>query len=266
MKSRFARRLSRFLGSISSTFSGLSVLGSARVLLGVFLTVSILFVAFVFSSSYFTIKKITPSRTNPHLDIIAVQKSLEGYYGKNIIFLSIEDIKTRLIKDFPAFESVEISAQWPDELLVNPQMSESVIIVENDVTKKFSVLSKSGVVLPVPADDSLPKLILKQRESFVDNQEELIQAQYMADIMAIPSFFEEHIETKVVRMEYLEKAEELHLFTPSGTKIMLDMRQNMENQLRLLTYNTGQFMLERDAIEHIDLRIPGAIYWKEATL
>ncbi len=258
------RARNRFLNTVSSF---LLIRHLARFLRGSILLsgVCILmatFVLFAIFSPYFNLKRVTVLRDNPHIDVAAVDSSLEDFYGQNLLFLDKEEAQSVLLETFPEFREVILKEKWPDALEIKINLSPPMFTLTNNFDATFSVMSEDGVILEELADDTLPLIKLEGYDRPLVAGTRFLDKSTIEKIEIARTIFIEELSLVAEEIRLLPLAQELHLVTPKNTAYWLDLQLDITEQLRKLDLAADEIGVYSKGMEHVDLRIPNRIFWK----
>jgi len=240
----------------------LGKLFKTSILISVLFIVMGIFVVFAIFSPYFHLKKISVVRDNPNLDIEQIEKSLEEFYGKNLLFLSDASIREKLMSDFPEFRSLKTSEKWPSEMELQIVVSPPRFNLLNTETANFSVISEDGVILQEEPDENLPTIKVFQYEKPIQIRTKFLKKDDIEKIIIAEKFLEEEVELPLNATHLLWSAREIHLVSQQEMEIWIDLELPVEEQLQKLILSQEQIGLYSKSFEHIDLRIPKQIFWK----
>lgn len=79
---------------------------------------TLLLFGFLLFSPYLTVREIRITRSDPRLDLVAVQKSLAPLFGRHMLFLSARDAEELLRESVPDMETMELDKEYPGTLRV----------------------------------------------------------------------------------------------------------------------------------------------------
>jgi len=246
----------RVFRSILSLFKGSVVAWIVMVLMAGF-------VIFATGSSYFDVKKITIERDDVFLDTEKVKNALDDFYGRNLIFLPKDELITHLKDQFPDFRDVSVTDKWPNEIQLKITLSPPVFNVFNAETANFSVLSSDGVILETNVNEALPVLRIFQHENLLVPREKFMKKVDIDNILLASEIARSELKLDVQDLHYLSDALEVHLIGPNEAAIWLDLRVDIKAQLRKLDLAAEKIGLYKNDFEHIDLRVPNQLFWKE---
>lgn len=221
------------------------------------------FVLFALASPYFNLEKIKVTGDTYALNPTEIEASLKDLYGKNMLFITDENVRAILNQTFPEFAEIDITETWPDTLELSITVSEGFMTLINDENASTAVVTKDGVVLPIPPQESLTILKVAQYPSRFQARSTVLEGDMIRKIFEAQQFFEESIELDVREIMYLWAAQELHIVTTSGSVIWLDLQEPIKEQIIKLQYGKDEIGLYQNQFEHIDLRIPKQLIWKK---
>lgn len=219
------------------------------------------FIVFAVFSPYFQIKEITIKRDNSHLDPQSIQAELDSFYGRNMLFITTEEIADHLKEPFPEFRQVRIIENWPDKLELQIIVSPPFINLYNDETANFSVISEDGVVLAQKTDESLRLVKIFGYEKIIQPRQKLTAGENLQKMVHAQTLIE-NLGLGVKDLHWLIKAREIHVILDVGTQIWLDLEGDIPAQIRKLELASGQIKLAQSQLNHIDLRVPDHLYWE----
>ncbi len=236
---------------ISSLISIMLVLVSAFVIIAIF-------------SPYFNLKKISFTAGNPTLNIDKVEKEMEEFYGKNLLFISHTEISNLLKQKFPEFRDVSIKEKWPSEIELKITISPPLANILDTQTADFWVVSEDGIILDHQANESLPIIKMEENEKPLAIQQKLMDGTKLKAILDAKWQEEKEVGLKIKEMDLFFLAEEVHLITNDEISIWIDLNQDVKSQIHKLALGAKKIGLEnsKNKFEHIDLRIPNQIFWK----
>ena len=220
------------------------------------------FIAFALLSPYFEIKNITVDRDNPHIDVEAIEQVLKEIKGQNLILVSYDDIRDSLQEHFPEFRDIEISERWPNELILKINISPARFNIFNQETANFSVMSEDGVILPQEAQESLEVIKIFDLPRALKPGENFLEKDQVQKILNLQQLMNTQVKIPIAQRHFYPIAQELHLISQEGTAFWFDLRISPQSQIRKLELAANQIHLFTTKREHIDLRIPGQIFYQ----
>lgn len=221
------------------------------------------FVLFALASPYFNLEKINITGDTYAVTPTEIEASLKELYGKNMLFIFDTDLKAMLEQEFPEFKSVEVTEQWPNTLELNITISPEFMTLINDENASIAAITEEGIVLPIPPSDELPIITVKQYPQRFQTRSKVISQDVLKKIERAQLFFQETISFEIKEIIYLWAAQELHIITNADTAIWIDLQEPIEEQIIKLKYGQDEIKLYENNFEHIDLRIPKQLIWKE---
>lgn len=245
----------RFLYQFSALLRGSTLLTLAC-------TFMLLFTLFAVFSPYFDLKRVEVKRDNPHLDVQAVENLMAEFYGQNLLFLSQQEVETRLLETFSEFRRVKLTDAWPDGLKITIELSPPFYQVLNEHDATFSVISEDGVVLRQEATEGLPLLKIKSYEQPLKSGENFTTPEVLQDITYLRELFGAKFQIEISEIRYLPLAYEVHFVSSKGTAFWFDLRADVPEQARKIDLVSDEINLYTQKLEHVDLRIPNQVFWK----
>lgn len=237
----------------------------------------------VLFSPYF---KISPSQViveaiTPGIDIAIAYRTLEWIYGDSIFLIDEANIASKLKSRLKNITSININRLYPNGIKV--LISGAPIVFDTTITgipdKKWWI-SKNGIFVPEADLNDIKTqyhLNISSRTLIGDfflNYKQGIEEYNMEIISRIFEIFaSEWPDIKLTRSGYFEWENELHVTLESGTKIMLALQNDKEDQswgipknildelVTLRTYiSNNRVHINDGSISYIDARIPGKLF------
>lgn len=249
----------RFLGGIKKLFH-VSVLFST-----LFICIAV-FIAIALFSPYFEIKKIRFVRDNPLLDIEKLETSLEPFYGRNLLFVSEKDITELLQAEYPEFRSIQMNEKWPSEIELQITVAKPFVNILNEETANFWVVSDDGVVLEPHAQENLPTIHIYQYQKPIAPRDKLFEKKTIQALFEAQKFIEDDLEIPIEKIDLFLVSREVHLISDTGMALWIDLAQEIFPQVKKLQLADEKIGLYLKSFDHIDLRIPEQIFYKERGL
>lgn len=219
------------------------------------------FIVFALFSPYFQIKRIEVIRNDATIDPQEVLQVLQPLYGTNLLFLQYADVEVPLKKHFPEFRSVDVHERWPDEVELEIEVSPALMSLLHVDRANFWTISEDGVILEEAPRDNLPLLKLEQYDKEISLREQFTDAQTLQTIMEARTFIAQELKLPVNEVRYLPTAHEVHIISRDNMQIWIDLRSDLNEQLKKLLFAPKDMGLYEKPIEHIDLRIPNQLFW-----
>jgi len=256
---RFRNRL---LNILSRVFSGKNFLPLIQwnflgkmlfflIFLGVLLTIF---------SPYFKLKKIEVLRHDPSTDITVIQEVLSDLIGKNMLFLTKQEVKTTLLKKFSSLNSIVVKEKWPDNLIVEVGISPAIFNILLEKTADHFSLSADGILLFKKASEGLPLIRLKNYEKPLRSGMILAEKSEMEALIKIYHYLQDDHHIPVKDIDWFFYAYEAHFFTLQGVGLWIDLRESIENQLEKLHHIEELCPFRRGEVKYVDLRIPKKVF------
>ncbi len=232
------------------------------VIFSIVFSLMALFIVFALMTPYFHLKKVSVVRDNPNLDVAQIEKSLEEFYGTNLLFLSHGALREKLSQDFPEFRNISINENWPSEIELQIKISPPRFNLLNTESANFSVISEDGVILQEEPDENLPVLKIFQYEKPIQVRQKFLTKEDLEKIGQAEILLQQDVKLPLQASHLYWQARELHLISQGEMEIWIDLTQSIESQMKKLELSANEIGLYSKRFEHIDLRIPKQIFWK----
>ncbi len=226
-------------------------------LIGIFL-----FIQMIFFSSYFLITDIKINNKefqNENLTS-SIKKNTKNVLGKNLIFVDLEEINSKLLDKFPELEGIEISKNYPDTIEITFQefpLSANLITESKSIKKSYIINSIGYAVKENLENTALPYIKIKSDEP-INTKIPVIEAAKLKYILDTITYFEDKFGMRIVEVEYKKIPREIHLLTEKNFYIWLDIQYPAEEQLKKLKKALVKLDIFSESLSYIDLRIAGA--------
>lgn len=222
------------------------------------------FVGFAVFSPYFLIKEITIQRDSPFVDSDGIKTVLGDVYGTNLLLFDTDEATTTMSEAFPEMLSVDFAERWPSTLEITVNVSRPSFTLFNTETADFMTVAENGVVLNYNPDIELPIIKFEQYAKPISPRDQVISPDYLTKILSTKIFLETEMKLSVKEVRYLYAAREMHfIIFPSNAVLWVDLQTNPESQIKKLQLASEKIGLYRKQFKHIDLRIPGQLFWEE---
>jgi cell division septal protein FtsQ len=179
--------------------------------------------------------------------------------GKNIIFFNTDELKTKILNEFPELQEIKIEKDYPKTIKIQFSQYPLVANVVNESTtiKKSFVINSIGYAVKEDMESpNLPYIYMKSDEP-VNPQTPVIEANKLRYILETIIYFEDKFGMKIKKVEYKKTARELHLLTERDFYIWLDIQNPSDEQLKKLKKALVKLDIYTENLEYIDLRIAG---------
>lgn len=226
------------------------------------LTFAISLIYLIFFSGYLTTReiKVINDRLENESVVSNMEKSLDQFLGKNLLFLDLNDISTTINTAFPQLENIEINKNYPSTLEVEFKeypLTANIINESNTLKKTFIVNSIGFATKEDYEDPSLPYIRIQSDEP-LNPQSIIINPKTLEYISKTVAYFEEKFGMRVVETLYKPVPREIHLLTEKDFYIWLDIQRPSEDQLKKLKKALVKLDIYNENLEYIDLRISGS--------
>jgi cell division septal protein FtsQ len=205
-----------------------------------------------------TIKISTEQLGTPQLSGNIID-DLSTYKGKNILFVSKDEIIEKIQKGYPEIENIKINKDLPSTIIIS--FSEYPLIanitnISNESNKKFVINSIGYVVKEDTDDPNLPYIKVKT-DAPLNTESSIIEQDTLDYLLGATSYFEEKFGMQILETEYKVIPREVHLRTEKYFHLWIDIQKPYENQLKKLKKALVKLDIYNSPLEYIDLRITG---------
>jgi hypothetical protein len=222
------------------------------------------FVGFAMFSPYFLIQEITIQRDSPFVDTDGIKTILGDIYGNNLLFFDNEAATTIMKEAFPEMLSIRFIEEWPNTLKIEVTMSRPSFTLFNVLTADFLTVAENGIVLNYNPDIELPLIKFDQYIKPISPRDQVISKEYLDSILATTNTLQTELKLTVKETKYLFAAREVHFTVfPGNAVIWVDLQTDAPSQLKKLQLAADKIGLYSKQFNHIDLRIPGQLFWEE---
>ena len=217
---------------------------------------------FIFISSYFKVKDIKFADQSFTNQVLAdeITSSIDNAINKNIIFLEIAELETKITSLFPELETIQIKKDYPSDLII--EFSEYPLIAnvinESTTIRKNYIINSIGFAIKEDLESpELPYIKIESDEP-INTEIAVIEKLKLNYILDSKTYFEEKFGMKITRIEFKPTAREVHLFTERNFFIWLDIQVPYEDQFKKLKKALVKLDIYKENLEYIDLRIAGS--------
>lgn len=264
-KTRRKRTRNRILRFVSSFALLKSVLRSFRAGWVFFLLVGAMavFVLFAAFSPYFEIQKINIERNNPQFDISQIDTLLVDYYGRNLLFVSYDEIRYILTTALPEIQNIKIDEKWPSELILTIDIAKPAVVFFHTDNATYAYGSDKGIILPGEVNNTeLDQIDVYQYSAPFEKYNSILQPDEYKKIIETKAFLQNEIGLPIKKIDYYYSAREVHMISRGDMALWIDIEAELMPQLLKLIYASEEIKLSTAKFEHIDLRIPNQLFWK----
>lgn len=216
----------------------------------------------IFFSKYFaveTIKASTEKAEDVHIGDTIID-TLQGYKGKNILFIKKADIISKIEASYPEIENIQVEKNLPNTLIISfteyPLAANITNITTSGANKKF-IINSIGYVVKEDADDPTLPYIKVKTDAPLNSESTVLDQEKLQYILGAASYFEEKFGMKILESEYRVVPRELQLKTEKFFFIWLDIQKPFEDQFKKLKKALVKLNIYEEPLQYVDLRITG---------
>lgn len=208
-----------------------------------------------------------------HIEII----KKEDITNINIAYRSVEDIRDTPMFTLNAKEAAErlkwyqknikevsIKKELPDTLKISIESYKAIFRVI--INEKEYTVTENGVLIPWKVNTELPLMKFVERyskASWILDYKQAYNPQFIKSIVAIyEKLWINLLGIEIDSFYYFPQERELHIDFSTGNKVIFDLNENTENQIKkLLIFHTEQYDLKQNTMVYIDLRVKWKIFF-----
>jgi hypothetical protein len=215
----------------------------------------------IFFSAYFQIIEIQISDENFTSQELAdkIRATAETSLNENLIFLKIDELETSVISSFPELETLRISKDYPNKVMI--EFAEYPMVVnivnESSTVKKSYILNSIGFAMKEDFENpELPYIKIRSDEP-INAKNQVLGPVILNYILEAKAYYEDRFGMKIKEIDYRKSAREVHLLTEKDFYIWLDIQRGYEEQLKKLKKALVKLDIYSESLAYIDLRIAG---------
>ena len=257
------RRRTLFI-SIFENIKFLSRIFKVPVFLNIFLIGIVGFIFFAIFSPFFTVKNIKIVRDNLRINVKEVEAFLieKGLFNKNMLFLDESKYKNKISEAFPEVEKLIFREIWPATLEISVFSKKPAFVFLNDFDANFVSVSEDGYVISLIGEENSKQIKLFQFDNSIAYREKIFEDGFIAKLQSIEKLFRKKTGLPVYNLKLYYYANELHIISKDQMSIWIDLGILVSPQIEKLVLAADKIGLFRYNFDHIDLRIPGQIFYE----
>jgi len=215
----------------------------------------------IFFSNYFLIENIKIDNENFKNETLndEIRTKITNVFDQNLLFTNVEELESRILKEFPEIQEVVIKKDYPNTLKIEFEkfpLTTNVINESKSIKRSFIINSIGYAVKEDTENKSLPFIRIKSEEP-VNTESPVIEAAKLNYILQSIAYFEDKFGMTIKEVEYKKTAREIHLLTEKDFYIWLDIQRPYEKQLKKLKKALVKLDIYNENLQYIDLRIAG---------
>lgn len=223
---------------------------------------------FSFFIFYFEIKNINFINNKESVNIrhTQISKVLEYAKSYNLLIFSTDFLKKSLLLRFPELKDVEIKKEYPNTLSVKTTPDNVVIRwvykLENNEQQYTGYLNSKSLFLEHGLNTITTIYDIQPREKKINYYSILEDGDHVSGILEAKSFLENIIQRKVVKINYLKDAQEVHFIDDKNVEYWCYLPVDLSVQLGKLSKMLSVKNILNKKVEYIDLRINNKVIYK----
>ncbi len=221
----------------------------------------------LFFTHTFAVSAITVVDAKPNTQE-SVRALSQDSTGKNILFISTEQLEQKILHDVPQVRDVHILRKLPGTLKIIVQEKKPALLLVSGGSHYF--VDAEGIAYENASLDVLPGVVLptvKNSDSLAEVTlgTNAVDASFVNFMMEVQAKLPEITHAQIAEMRIPSLAtREVHFLLDRNWKILMDTTRSAEDQLDILgrlledTITTE----EQQTLQYIDLRIANRVYYK----
>lgn len=242
----------------------------------------IILIFIFFFTSFFVIKNINLERANIRVDSGQIVNFLKDYRYRNILTISTNQIKEKLIKKFPEYKEIQVLRIFPNTLLIKVSNFDIVAQVKlfikpdnqftasgelTTMTPTEQILAINSEGIAEETNDSLQDLPMIEIQSIKElplvQGDRLIEKNNITKILEAKRTLFEELKLSTNYLIYFPEAREIHFKVEPGYEIWIDFVTPVSEQIdKLKKISNDIDWSSNPPIDHIDLRVKNRIIYK----
>ncbi|EKE29743.1 MAG: hypothetical protein ACD_2C00107G0003 [uncultured bacterium (gcode 4)] len=257
----------KFSNYITSAWLNLNSYKYAYFWVWIFLISMSLYIVMI--SPYFRISpsKLIIERLDTITDVNIAYKAIEKIYWESIFLIDKEDIRNSLMTYQKNIKKVNVTRLYPNWLKIiiesyKPQFFTQFAWID----KKYIVTSNWVLIYEKNVDKMLYNLEIVDMnliEAWFFDYKEWVNENAMKKIIYARDLFKDVFTNKnIAKLVYFKLENEIHIFLESGTKIIIELWNNIDKQVAMLKYynDNNKDVIWSGDVTYIDVRILWKIY------
>jgi cell division septal protein FtsQ len=237
------------------------------IILGILLIIGFLLIV-IFSSNMFAISEIEYRYSeSTFINDSLLDIYTEKYQGENVFLVNLDLIKDDLLNNFQTVSNVQVDKLYPKTLLITIlEYRPAVILRIGQSEQDEYLINQAGMVVatrPYSGVNADYVTVLTTNADFEAAVGDQVMDKNQVDFFyKAESLFEDKVGILVVSIWWLEREQEVHMWTQKYFKIIMSLNRPVEDQIDEMIIALQDLELKRRNFEYIDLRIQDKIFVK----
>jgi len=193
-----------------------------------------------------------------------IEKKILFFSSKSIFLVNLNEIRERILKEFPQIAKVDLRRDFPDKILIQIEEKKPIaIFCQTQNVKECFFIDEEGMIIEFISGKDILELT-----KIIGNVEtpnlgtRVIGKDYLDSILEIQKKLS--LEQKIEIKEFIPSEEKLTVQTLEGWQIFFELSGNISDQILNLTVLLKEKIPpeNRRDLEYIDLRFGDKIYFK----
>jgi len=222
------------------------------------------FILFLIFWPILRVNKIEITRKDYITNINIAYKSVDDIRWKSIFLVNFDNIKQKLKKYQPDIKDVKLKIAFPNLLKI--EISSYSGLFNTDIKWKNYIITYNGILVPLKKYSEIRniKIIYSKLDNIrIPDYKKVFDSKYINNINSMVNKLEENIVTvKIKSILYYVNEREVHLITDSGIRLIYDLTQSVDNQIKkTVILNKQYYKINKWSLVYIDFRVKGKIYY-----
>jgi len=181
---------------------------------------------------------------------------------KSIVLVPLNQIKQEILERYPEIKQVEINRHLPNSLVIKIEERKNTgVWCQKQVNQCFFFDSEGIIFQPAPLIKGSLIINVYGVEDSIKVRDQILSSEMIEFILAIKKGLPEISLPEAVDFEVVS-LEDLRVTTARGWQIYFNPKYSVESQLETLKRIFNKEIDLNQALEYIDLRIQGRVYYK----
>lgn len=239
--------------------------GQKKILFYTYISIFILIISwviFLFASNKFTIKNIEIVRQDNISNINLAYNAVNNFRWKSIFSVDKTKIIDRIYSYQNNINSVTINSSLPDTLII--YIGSAKQLFNTLMNEKTYIITGNWTVVPEKPNNELKTLSVVFRKSLpsIIDYKQILKPEAVVSIYNIVQQLEKNIiDLRVESISYLPIEREAHIYINSGTILIFDIHENIEDQIeKIAIFHNEKSPITQSWIVYIDVRVDKKIF------
>jgi len=235
-----------------------------KILINTVFILLLVFILFLIFWPILRVKKIEITRKDYITNINIAYKSVDDIRWKSIFLVNFDNIKEKLKKYQPDIKDIKLKISFPN--LLNIEIYSYSWVFNTNIKWNNYIITSNGILVPLKKYSEIKniQIIYSKLDNIqIPDYKKVFDSKYINDINYIVNKLEENIVTiKIKTILYYVNEREVHLITDSGIRLIYNLIQNIDNQIKkTVILNKQYYKINKWWLVYIDFRVKDKIYY-----